>query len=587
MAKVESSEATRRSQLITSSQAPPQTLPSIMAMTGAGCSSMARMVRIRGPRNVNGSRPTGANSLISCPAEKTLAPGWARRTTARTWAAFMRSSAAMRVSSKEPLNALCALGRFSVRVPTESTMCSSTRSMITFSDPPPPIREQGLGSSLTRAIGTIGGRYRLRPTRSAPSVPSGTLLRLKLKEVANSQDIHPLGLIRFPGISCAFADVWSGADALDLFGIQAHGTQAPHCLVLQFVIITVHSNRPVMTPEVMPQILHRIQLRRVRHQLDQAQIPRDLQVRTGVVARSVPQQHRMDPSGQRARELLEEQIEHRRVQLRHDQRRRRARGHADRRQHIERRELDLPHRTRARTLQRPDARQRPVLAEAGLVLEPELDLLVGMRLLDRLDLIDDDLLEDLLEFLVGILVLGSGHQAAETELVQQVVNGLEAQEHAELVLEDALEVAAVERTDAVLGLRPRLQPLLEAEPLRPGEARRSSGMGPLGERVRTTLVELGDPGLDGAWATAEGVGDPVGGAALAGENDRLRAEPDAFLGDVFGPALEFVEGQVVVDIHGEAPGVNRGAPSCPTGGFSGRNTHKIPGKRISQRSRPC
>ena len=40
-----------------------------------------------------------------------------------------------------------------VRVPTESTICSSTRSMITFSDPP--IREQGVESSLTRAIGTV------------------------------------------------------------------------------------------------------------------------------------------------------------------------------------------------------------------------------------------------------------------------------------------------------------------------------------------------------------------------------------------------------------------------------------------------
>jgi hypothetical protein len=48
------------------------------------------------------------------------------------------------------------------------------------------------------------------------------------------------------------------------------------------------------------------------------------------------------------------------------------------------------------------------LAEAGLILEPDLDDLLGMGLGDGLNLIDDDLLEDRLQFLVGVLVLGAG-----------------------------------------------------------------------------------------------------------------------------------------------------------------------------------
>jgi hypothetical protein len=78
---------------------------------------------------------------------------------------------------------------------------------------------------------------------------------------------------------------------------------------------------------------------------------------------------------------------------------------------------------------------------------------------------------------------------------------------------------------------------------------------PLLERLRATAVELGDPLLDGAWATTEGRRDAAGGAALGGENDRLIAEPGAFVAEGFGPPLEFVEGQVIVDVQGEAPGV--------------------------------
>src|SRR3954471_3443274 len=70
---------------------------------------------------------------------------------------------------------------------------------------------------------------------------------------------------------------------------------------------------------------------------------------------------------------------------------------------------------------------------------------------------------------------------------------------------------------------------------RPGWGRSGSASGPL-------RLNLADPLLDGAWATAEGRRDAAGGAALGGENDRLIAEPGAFVAEGFGPALEFVEG---------------------------------------------
>ena len=46
------------------------------------------------------------------------------------------------------------------------------------------------------------------------------------------------------------------------------------------------------------------------------------------------------------------------------------------------------------------------------------------------------------------------------------------------------------------------------------------------------------------------LGDLRGGAALRGEDDGLVMEPEPFLGEGFGPLLEFFEGVVVLDKHG-------------------------------------
>ena len=141
--------------------------------------------------------------------------------------------------------------------------------------------------------------------------------------------------------------------------------------------------------------------------------------------------------------------------------------------------------------------RRPLLTEAGLVLEPDLHVLVGMGLGDGLDLVDDDLLEDRLQFLVGVLVLGPGHQAAEAVAMEQVVDGLELEGHAELVLKDASQVGSVEGADAVLGRGPGLQPLPKAIQLRAGQAWRATGVGPLPQGLGAAAIVAGDPMM--AW----------------------------------------------------------------------------------------
>src|SRR5512147_200082 len=136
-------------------------------------------------------------------------------------------------------------------------------------------------------------------------------------------------------------------------------------------------------------------------------------------------------------------------------------------------------------------------------------------------------------------------------------------------------------TDPIRGCRPRLQPLLEAEQFRAGETGRSSGVGPLVKGLGTAPVVLGDPGANGPSAPAEAVGDLLGGVSLVGQTDRLEAAPDPLLGESLGQALQFVEGQMVLDVHGEAPErVSKGASVCPTRKSAKKGRHGIPGKRI-------
>jgi hypothetical protein len=221
----------------------------------------------------------------------------------------------------------------------------------------------------------------------------------------------------------------------------------------------------------------------------------------------------------------------------------------------------LPHPAGPRPAPRPGPGQRPLLPEAGLILEPDRDFLARVVVADGLDLIRDDRLEDGLPLLVGVLVLRPGHQALEAVAVEPIGDRLEAEAHAELRLEDPLQVAAAEGPGAIRGGRPGLEPLLEAEQSGPGQAGRPPGVGPLGPRLRPAAVGACDPVLDGADAAAEGLGDLGGGVALGGEDDGLVAEPDPLAGDGLGEPLEFCEGQGVVDMPGAAPGGDSGASS--------------------------
>src|SRR5579871_6579137 len=144
--------------------------------------------------------------------------------------------------------------------------------------------------------------------------------------------------------------------------------------------------------------------------------------------------------------------------------------------------------------------------------------------------------------------------------MEKVVDGLLPRGHAEFALEDAPEVGAAKGEDAVLGRGPGLRPLSEAGQLRPGQARRAAGVGPLVPSLGPAGVVTGDPALDRAYAAAEGRGDPGGGSAPGGDEESLEAEPDPVLDDGPGPSLQLLEGEMVVDKHERGSGGRRWPP---------------------------
>lgn len=134
----------------------------------------------------------------------------------------------------------------------------------------------------------------------------------------------------------------------------------------------------------MPQILDRIQFGRVRRQTQQRDVRRTDEVVRPMIARAVPDQHRLHVGFECPRQLGEEDVHDARVETRRDQPFGLARRGARRRQHIDAAVLRLPHGAGTRTPSGPDAGQRPLLAEPRFVFVEDFEPAAGMLRLDRL-----------------------------------------------------------------------------------------------------------------------------------------------------------------------------------------------------------
>lgn len=146
------------------------------------------------------------------------------------------------------------------------------------------------------------------------------------------------------------------ADRLDQFGLQTDCSPALHGRLLDGFQVLVGSVRPVMAPQVVPEILHRVQFRRPRRQPDQRDVRWHHQRLGPVIACSVPDQCdmlvRRDGFGQPVEELLRGI----RVDMLSDQALGLAGARTDCREDVQTLEPALLRSPRPRTLVRPDGR---------------------------------------------------------------------------------------------------------------------------------------------------------------------------------------------------------------------------------------
>jgi hypothetical protein len=177
----------------------------------------------------------------------------------------------------------------------------------------------------------------------------------------------------------------AGADGSDEFGLQADPSPAFHGRLLHGIQVFISPVRPVMAPQVVPEILHRVQLRRPRRQRHQRDVRRHPQRLRTVVARSIPDQGDVLPLGNCLREPVEELLRGVGVDVLGDQALGPAGGRTDGGEDVQALEPALLRRPRPRAFVRPDRRQRALLAEAGFILEPDFDLLAGLPGLDFRD----------------------------------------------------------------------------------------------------------------------------------------------------------------------------------------------------------
>lgn len=163
----------------------------------------------------------------------------------------------------------------------------------------------------------------------------------------------------------------------------------------EVVIVLVASVRPVVTSQVMPEILDGVEFRRVWRQRDQGDVGWDLESLGGMVAGLVPNQDGVNVGSQFVGELLKEVIDDGGVQMWRQQSDALTSVGANRSQYIKIVVLRLSHRPWPRALFGPHAGQRSLLTEARFILEPDFDSLVGMGRSDGLHLLDDFFLKAL------------------------------------------------------------------------------------------------------------------------------------------------------------------------------------------------
>ena len=173
-----------------------------------------------------------------------------------------------------------------------------------------------------------------------------------------------------------------GADGSNAVGIRGESIPCVPCGVVQGGVVGVGAIREIVTLEVKPRRLHRVQLGRIRRQRHQVDVVRHAQGLAAVPTGVVEHQGHLHVRRDRAADLRQVEIHAEGIAGRHDPADRSARGGTGGSEQIHPFVLGLTQAARACAARGPDMRQRALLPEAALVLEPDFDAFGGVRFLD-------------------------------------------------------------------------------------------------------------------------------------------------------------------------------------------------------------
>lgn len=167
------------------------------------------------------------------------------------------------------------------------------------------------------------------------------------------------------------------ADGFEAIGVEASAALVDRSLDVGAVVVGAVAQ--VVRAHPQPETFDAVEFRRVRRQRQERDVGGHLQRAAAVVAGVVPDQDRVPVLAQHPGEVQEQVVHHRRVHLVGDDAQSLAGQGVDRGAGVRPLVVGLLDGGGTRAPGGPDRRQRALLADAGLVLEPDLDLLAGVR----------------------------------------------------------------------------------------------------------------------------------------------------------------------------------------------------------------
>ncbi len=149
--------------------------------------------------------------------------------------------------------------------------------------------------------------------------------------------------------------------------------------VAQVIVVGVAAVGPMVAAQIVPEVLDGVELRRVRRQRDQREVRWRTKIVADMEAGLIPEHHDMHMRIDLADELLEEGVDGGGVERGGQQADGLAGVGTGRAQDVEVVVLGLLDGRGPRAASGPLAGQGALLAEAGFILEPDLDRLTGVR----------------------------------------------------------------------------------------------------------------------------------------------------------------------------------------------------------------